>query len=62
MIINMIAAVAQNRAIGYQKKLIYWLPNDIKRFKALQDTRLLWDDVPLRVYPKGLYLTEETWF
>ena len=47
----MIAAVAQNRAIGYQNKLIYWLPNDLKRFKA-----------PLRVYPKGLCLTEETWF
>ena len=31
----MIAAVAQNRAIGYQNKLIYWLPNDLKRFKAL---------------------------
>lgn len=35
MTINIIAAVAQNRAIGYQNKLIYWLPNDLKRFKAL---------------------------
>ena len=33
--ISMIAAVAKNRAIGYQNKLIYWLPNDLKRFKAL---------------------------
>ena len=33
--INIIAAVAQNRAIGYQNKLLYWLPNDLKRFKAL---------------------------
>jgi len=33
--INMIAAVARNRAIGLQNKLIYWLPNDLKRFKAL---------------------------
>lgn len=33
--ISMIAAVAKNRAIGYQKKLLYWLPNDMKRFKAL---------------------------
>lgn len=33
--ISIIAAVAQNRAIGYQNKLIYWLPNDLKRFKAL---------------------------
>lgn len=35
MTINMIAAVARNRAIGYDNKLIYWLPNDLKRFKAL---------------------------
>lgn len=35
MSINIIAAVANNRAIGYQNKLIYWLPNDLKRFKAL---------------------------
>ena len=33
--ITIIAAVAKNRAIGYQNKLIYWLPNDLKRFKAL---------------------------
>ena len=29
------AAVANNRAIGFKNKLIYWLPNDLKRFKAL---------------------------
>lgn len=34
-IINIIAAVANNRAIGYKNKLLYWLPNDLKRFKAL---------------------------
>ena len=33
--ISIIAAVAKNRAIGYKNKLIYWLPNDLKRFKAL---------------------------
>ena len=33
--INIIAAVAKDRAIGFQNKLIYWLPNDLKRFKAL---------------------------
>jgi dihydrofolate reductase len=33
--VNIIAAVARNRAIGFQNKLIYWLPNDLKRFKAL---------------------------
>lgn len=35
MRINIIAAVARNRAIGYQNKLLYWLPNDLKRFKEL---------------------------
>ena len=35
MTVTMIAAVARNRAIGYDNKLIYWLPNDLKRFKAL---------------------------
>ncbi len=35
MEINIIAAVARNRAIGKDNKLIYWLPNDLKRFKAL---------------------------
>ena len=33
--IHVIAAVAQNRAIGRENKLIYWLPNDLKRFKQL---------------------------
>ena len=33
--ISIIAAVAKDRAIGYKNKLIYWLPNDLKRFKAL---------------------------
>ncbi len=35
MTINIIAAVAKNRAIGFENKLIYWLPNDLKRFKSL---------------------------
>ncbi len=35
MTINIIAAVAKNRAIGFENKLIYWLPNDLKRFKEL---------------------------
>lgn len=33
--LSLIAAVAENGAIGYDNKLIYWLPNDMKRFKAL---------------------------
>lgn len=35
MEITIIAAVARNRAIGFENKLIYWLPNDLKRFKQL---------------------------
>ena len=33
--ISIIAAVSENRAIGNKNKLLYWLPNDLKRFKAL---------------------------
>ena len=35
MTISIIAAVAKNRAIGYKNKLLYWLPNDLRRFKSL---------------------------
>lgn len=33
--ISIIVAIAQNRAIGFENKLLYWLPNDLKRFKSL---------------------------
>ena len=33
--LTLIAAVAEDGAIGCENKLIYWLPNDLKRFKAL---------------------------
>lgn len=35
MSIRIIAAIARNNAIGYQDKLLYWLPDDLKRFKRL---------------------------
>ncbi len=35
MQVIIIAAVAKNRAIGFQGKLLYWLPNDLKRFRSL---------------------------
>ena len=35
MQISIIAAVARNRAIGLKNELLYWLPNDLKRFKQL---------------------------
>ena len=33
--ISIIAALDRRRAIGFQNKLLFWLPNDLKRFKAL---------------------------
>ena len=33
--ISIIAAVARNRAIGLHNHLLYWLPNDLRRFKTL---------------------------
>ncbi len=33
--IHIIAATDRCKAIGYQNKLLFWLPNDLKRFKAL---------------------------
>ena len=35
MRINIIAAVASNRAIGKDNRLLYWLPNDLRHFKSL---------------------------
>lgn len=35
MRLSLIAAIDRRRAIGYQNKLLFWLPNDLKRFKAL---------------------------
>ena len=32
---SIIVAIAENRAIGFQNKLLYWLPNDMKRFRQL---------------------------
>lgn len=34
-IISIIVAVSLNNAIGRDNKLLYWLPDDLKRFKAL---------------------------
>lgn len=33
--LSIIAAVARNGAIGYENRLLYRLPDDLKRFKAL---------------------------
>lgn len=52
--ISIIAAVAQNMAIGYQNKLLYWLPNDLKRFKALTtDHTIIMGRKTFESLPKG---------
>lgn len=33
--LSIIVAIAENNAIGHENKLLYWLPNDLKRFKSL---------------------------
>ncbi len=33
--ISIIVAVDKQMAIGFENKLLFWLPNDLKRFKAL---------------------------
>ena len=33
--VNIIAAIAENNAIGLKGKLLYWLPADLRRFEAL---------------------------
>ncbi|WP_418825849.1 dihydrofolate reductase [Phocaeicola sp.] len=33
--LSIIVAINKNRGIGFENKLLYWLPNDQKRFKAL---------------------------
>lgn len=33
--LTLIAAVDRHLGIGFQNKLLFWLPNDLKRFKAL---------------------------
>ena len=52
--IAIIAAVARNRAIGYHNKLIYWLPNDLKRFKQLTTGHtIIMGSNTFRSLPKG---------
>lgn len=54
MKIALIAAVSRNNAIGYENKLIYWLPNDLKRFKALTTGHtIIMGSNTFRSLPKG---------
>lgn len=52
--ITLIAAVAQNLAIGNQNKLIYWLPDDMKRFRALTTGHtIIMGRLTFESFPKG---------
>ncbi|MBR3612012.1 MAG: dihydrofolate reductase [Bacteroidaceae bacterium] len=52
--VALIAAVAQNNAIGINNKLIYWLPNDLKRFKELTiGHTIIMGSNTFRSLPKG---------
>lgn len=52
--IALIAAIAKNRAIGFENRLIYWLPNDLKRFKALTTGHtIIMGSNTFRSLPKG---------
>ena len=54
MKVAMIAAVAENRAIGNGNKLIYWLPDDLKRFKQLTTGHtIIMGCITFRSLPKG---------
>lgn len=54
MKIAMIAAVAENRAIGNNNELIYWLPDDLKRFKQLTTGHtIIMGSNTFRSLPKG---------
>ena len=50
----LIAAIAKNNAIGHENKLIYWLPNDLKRFKELTSGHtIIMGSNTFRSLPKG---------
>ncbi len=50
----LIAAIADNNAIGFENKLIYWLPNDLKRFKELTTGHtIIMGSNTFRSLPKG---------
>ncbi|MBQ2127058.1 MAG: dihydrofolate reductase [Bacteroidaceae bacterium] len=50
----LIAAIAKNNAIGHENKLIYWLPNDLKRFKGLTTGHtIIMGSNTFRSLPKG---------
>ena len=54
MYLSLIAAIDRNRAIGYENKLLFWLPNDLKRFKTLTTSHtILMGRKTFESLPKG---------
>ena len=52
--ISIIAAVDRRMAIGFQKQLLFWLPNDLKRFKALTTgNTIIMGRKTFESFPKG---------
>lgn len=52
--ISIIVCIAQNRAIGFENKLLYWLPNDLKRFKQLTTGHtIIMGRLTFESFPKG---------
>lgn len=52
--ITIIAAVDRRNAIGFENKLLFWLPNDLKRFKALTTgNTILMGRKTFESFPKG---------
>lgn len=52
--ISIIAAVSKDLAIGYKNKLLYWLPNDLKRFKSLTTGHtIIMGRLTFESFPKG---------
>ena len=53
--ISIIAAVDRRMAIGFENKLLFWLPNDLKRFKALTTgNTILMGRKTFESLPKGI--------
>lgn len=60
--ISIIAAVDSRMAIGFQNKLLFWLPNDLKRFKALTTgNTIIMGRKTFESLPKGHYPIAGMW-
>ena len=58
--ITIIAAVAANRAIGFENKLLYWLPNDLKAGFSFHAFRGAMTEA-LKESKNEKYLSDDEW-